>query len=642
VTTTPGFSRVAPERVRQALEVLGIHHLLLGIQDAAFPADAATDVGRGCPASRGAMELLDFVAELGLSGLQLGPQGATSADNPSPYDGTLFSRNPASLDLEPLTQPDWGTVLRPEELAQLAAGRPGPLDRVSYRYAYASLRRAVGLATTRVAEAARDPAHPVVARHAGPFEAFRRAHADWLERDALYGVLRRRNGGRHFSEWPDAVDRRLYAPPPGGEARAEARTRDLRLAHGDEVAAWALVQYVLHVQHGDLRARARALGLELFGDLQIGFSPRDAWAAQGFVRGDYLMGAPPSRTNPEGQAWNYPVLDPAAYWSADPDGGRRPGPALRFLEARVSKAFAEFDGLRIDHPHGLVCPWVYRAGQADPIRAVQDGARLLASPDLPDHPALSALAVPRPDQLDRTLPRHADGWVRDLDDDQVARYATLFDVVMDAASARGRSAGHVACEILSTQPYPLGRVMDRHGIGRFRVTQKADLSRPDDVYRGENARPRDWTMLGNHDTPPIRLVARQWMETGAAEAQAAYLAGRLLAPGEDRETWTRTVARDRDALVQAKFAELFVGPAANVMVFFTDLFGSEEIYNRPGVVSEENWSLRVAPSFRTRYAVDVAAGRALDVPRALARALRSRGPSFIASHGALLRDLERR
>ena len=122
------------------------------------------------------------------------------------------------------------------------------------------------------------------------------------------------------------------------------------------------------------------------------------------------------------------------------------------------------------------------------IRAVQGGARMFESPCLSDHPRLAAYAIARPDQLDLALPRHADRWVHTLDDAQVARYAAQLDVVLAAARAHGRALEDVLCEVLSTQPYPLQRVLEGHGLGRFRVTQKADLSNPNDVYRSENAR----------------------------------------------------------------------------------------------------------------------------------------------------------
>ena len=302
---------------------------------------------------------------------------------------------------------------------------------------------------------------------------------------------------------------------------------------------------MLGEQHRAWRAAA-AGSVALFGDLQIGFSHRDVWSQRALFRPDYLMGAPPSRTNPAGQAWGYPVLDPDRY--RNPDGGA--GPVLHLVLGRVARMLDDFDGLRVDHPHGLICPWVYDAADADPAAAVGRGARLFESPDLPDHPRLAALAIPTRAQLsaDPGIARYADDWVRELSEAQVDRYGLLFDGMMAQVRAAGRSVTDVICEVLSTWPYPLRRVMQRHGLGRFRVTQKADLTRADDVYRAENAAPNDWIMVGNHDTPPIWALARQWhgtadrsrlgrasgaaadARTGAAPAAGAMAGGRSPAP----------------------------------------------------------------------------------------------------------------
>jgi 4-alpha-glucanotransferase len=511
-------------------------------------------------------------------------------------------------------------------------------------YALAAQERALAeaLATFRARSVAGDPAVAALARD---FADFRRAHADWLERDALYEVLRRLYGGREWNGWPladeGALDRGLWDPPPEGREAESARRAWLLAAHASDVEAFAFAQYLAQAQHRRLRQRLRQLPLELFGDLQIGFSPRDAWFASGFVLRSHVMGAPPSRTNPAGQPWGYGVLDPQRFLEPDERGGAREGPALRYLRARVARMFEDFDGIRVDHPHGLVCPWVYRTGTADPLRAVQQGARLYSSPDLRDHPELAPYAIARADQLDPSRPRHDDGWVRDLSEEQVERYGRPFAVLADEAARHGRESRDLACEILSTQPYELGRVMARHGLGRFRVTQKADLSRADDVYRGENAGPEDWIMLGNHDTPPIWRVAEDWVARGEGRRQAEYLASRLLAPGEDREAWVARTAPDPAALAAARFADLFVGPAQSVQVSFADLLGQREPYNRPGTVGPENWSARVAPTFREDYEALRRAGRALDLRRALARALRSRGPGFAAAHASLIAGLER-
>jgi hypothetical protein len=102
------------------------------------------------------------------------------------------------------------------------------------------------------------------------------------------------------------------------------------------------------------------------------------------------------------------------------------------------------------------------------------------------------------------------------------------------------------------------------------------------------------------------------------------------------------VAGDATRLAVAKLAELFVGPARNVMVLFTDLLGMREVYNRPGTVSEENWSLRIPPDFETRHAAERQAGRALDLPRVLALAMRARGTDFARAHAPLVAALDQR
>ena len=86
---------------------------------------------------------------------------------------------------------------------------------------------------------------------------------------------------------------------------------------------------------------------------------------------------------------------------------------------------------------------------------------------------------------------------------------------------------------------------------------------------------------------------------------------------------------------EAMFADLFVGPATNVYVFFTDLLGMKEAYNVPGSTSEENWSLRVPPDYERLYRERALRGEALDLGRVLALALAARGaPPSSRPHGA--------
>lgn len=607
--------------IREALRRLGTETLLLAIHDASFPGAPGEDAGRGTPTSRAAAELLQFVATLGFSGLQLGPQGQTARDNPSPYDGTMFSRNVLSLDLAGLAQdPAWQGLLRPTALERLLAlrrgtGEPTWSDHAgAYDVVQAALDEMVATFRTELA-AGRSGMRALAAE----VQAFRLAERHWLERDALYHALSEAAGGVSWQHWPDDRARVLFA---GQEHDRGELRRSYLERHAPAIQRYVLGQFLAHRQHAQLRARAARLGLRLYGDLQIGMAPCDTWGRRKLLLDGYRLGAPPSRTNRDGQPWGYAVLDPARY--RDPATGG-PGPVMDWLAARLTKLFAEFDGLRIDHPHGLVCPWVYRAEVPDAYRAVQQGARLFESPHRPDHPALARFAIARSEQIDPRVEEHGDAHVRDVEPEQIEAWSQLFDLVVQCA----RSLGHTPLEalvpeVLSTCPRPLAEVLARHGLGRFRVTQKANVHDPADVYRTENARPEDWVMVGTHDTPSLWALVRQWhAEVDTARQHAAWLASRLATQPEARETLARQLASDPAAMAHARVADLFASRARHTMIFFADFFGYEERYNVPGTSSPQNWRLRLPPDWRARYRADRATGRALDLPRALAMALRA-------------------
>lgn len=567
----------------EKLARLGKKRLLLAIHDASFPADPGENIGRGSPYTRASARLLPYLKQLGFTGIQLGPQGQTSRDNASPYDAAIFSRDVAAVA--------WG------EVADISRW---VIDHHDHAHAW-------------------DAAHAVMAAAAvdsAELEEFRRAHHEWLDVDAMYFALAQKYGFAAHRDWP-AEDRDRWADhsPLDPRARRElgyriAAVRDplfekkLRVHHATlredvevEAAAraYAFGQMVAHDQHRRMRQHAAKLGLVLYGDFQVGYSDLELWAYRSAFLDGYRMGAPPSRTNPAGQPWGFPVLDPDQY----------EGRAGELLEARIGKALAEYDGMRIDHPHGLVCPWVYR-----PELPVHLGARLHESPDLPDHPALAVFTYVRPEQIDRTQPRYADGWVKGpFEPWQVDAYASLIGKL-------ARATTQLSCEVLSTMPAPLGAALAKFGLGRWRVAQKANLGDANDVYRMENARREDWVMLGNHDTAPIFALIAGW-SPATRETWVRHLAARLRIDGA-RFTSDGFIAT-------AMLAECLASEAENVSIFFADLWGYTERFNTPGEINATNWSLQLPADFQRLYAARLADHRALDLSLACDLALGTRG-----------------
>ncbi len=620
--------------VRSGLRACGVDKLFLEIHDASFPARYEEDTGRGTPYADGAVDFLEQLGKLGFNGIQLGPQGLTAKDNPSPYDGTVFSRNTLSLALSPLQRTG---LIKTRDIEMLLAGRPEGRDRVHYDFAYATQARAIESGFQRFR--AKRSAFPEIDWQ---LRGFQRASGAWLERDALYSVLFQEHGQKSWRDWQTAgsephPDRCLFNPAPGAQAARVRRKAELLHRHKEEVERYGFAQLLLHVQHRQLRERCKELGIKLYADLQIGLSDQDVWSHQGLLLSNYLMGAPPSRTNPMGQPWGFAVLDPGQYRAADGS----PGPVLDFVRQRLQKVYSEYDGVRVDHPHGWVCPWVYRDDLPDPFLAVQQGARLFSSPNLPHHPALRAFSYVTEHQLNTEGALHADHWVEYLSEEQVDAYAQIFSCLV---SPDGTSSQRydLVCEVLSTLPLPLKHVLYRFGLGRFRVLQKVDPHNPTDVYRSEHAEPIDWIMLGNHDTPPIWQLVDQWVKSGCARDRAEDLGHRLIPANADRENWIAHHARHRGALVHALFADLLISRARNIMVFFADLLGLTEQYNVPGTVNDSNWSMRVPADYEKAYLLQLADDRALNIPYALSIALRAPGFELVTPRVLDMLDREAR
>jgi 4-alpha-glucanotransferase len=621
-------SEGARERLREARAALDVRRLAFSIHDASFPA-GDLDPGRGSPYAESAISLMGFAAELGFDVLQLGPQGELSQDNPSPYDGAAFSRSTLSISAAALCDESYGALLRPAELRNVLATRPAGADlRADHAFAWRAERALLARAFHRLQDS-RDAAGKDLRER---LARFARANREWLGRDALYDALRSLHEGRGFRDWPEP-DAHLLLRGAG------ARRAQLESSHAEALALHGFAQLLAHEQHARFRARMHELGIQVHGDLQIGLADRDVWAFQALFLPHHALGAPPSRTNPEGQAWGYPVFDPDLY--RDPDDPTAPGPVTRLVRARMDRMFEAYDGVRIDHPHGLVCPWVYQSDAGRAGHPVAHGARLFSAFGVEGHEALVRHDIPRPEQIDRAVRPWDDHRVRDLEPDQVARYALLFDEVTRAARRAGADPDALTCEVLSTLPAPLGAVLARFGLGRLRVTGKIDPADPGDPYRIEAAAPPDWAMIGSHDTPSVWQMVAGWSEA-RRDARAAYSA-RLLEPDPQRRPgFARLLAGDSGLLAQALLAEIFSSRARNAVIFFTDLLGIAESYNRPGTVSSENWSLRVPPDFRALYRERLAQHRALNLPLALALALRARSDAPPGLAAALLEDAARK
>lgn len=613
--------------VREALKWLGIKRFTLAIHDQSFPSCADEETGYGSLYTRGASDFLDFIKDLGFDTIQLGPQGKISRSNISPYNSAIFSKNPLFLSL-------W----------RLGKNCPFLLDNCQFfekndKNHYSDFSGNVYSADIEKAWNITEQAVSVLydnflkngetePEFLEKFNEFRLKNKErfpnWLKHDTIFEILSLQYGTDDWTKWNGPnnsfLDSNLFCRNNFGNNNVQRRISTLFENNREKAEKYALVQFLLACQHKETRTEIKNRGLRIYGDMQIGYSNMDIWSLRDLFLKGYYLGAPPSRTNPAGQPWGYPVLEPALYYHKGTIGL-----SLALINERVKKMFSEFDGLRIDHPHGLVCPWVYKKSDRDQYHSVQNGARLFSSPCSLGHPCLAKYSIVSPRQLscDSDCKPYDDNRITSLTDEQTDRYAVIIDIILETAKNVGVTKDDILCEVLSTLPYPLGQVMRARGLGRFCVTQKADPFNPDDVYRRENTSPQDWIMAGNHDTKPLFLVADERMGTEWYSARCGILAQELKNGNERGEYYSILVKNSRE-FRDAMVAELFLGPAQNVMIFFPDLLGMMEIYNRPGVTDKKNWTLRVPRNFREFYEKQVKSGNAPKLGKCLAMALRAK------------------
>ena len=281
----------------------------------------------GAPARR----FIDWLAQAGQSVWQALPLNPVGPGN-SPYQSpSAFAGSALLVALEPLADRGW--------LPAAALARPPAFDaaRVDYDatipWRWARLREAAAGFGARASPVDR-----------ADFEAWRLEQASWLPEWALFAALKDEHGGQPWWAWGEALARRE------GGALDAARER---LAPA--IAVHEFVQWCFDRQMAELRRYAHARGVHLMGDLPIfvAHDSADVWSRPDLYRMDerheltVVAGVPPDNYTPDGQRWGNPIY----HWD------RMAAEGFAWWVARVRRAFAHADILRIDHFRGFAGCW---------------------------------------------------------------------------------------------------------------------------------------------------------------------------------------------------------------------------------------------------------------------------------------------
>ncbi|MCD8024782.1 MAG: 4-alpha-glucanotransferase [Candidatus Gastranaerophilales bacterium] len=610
--------------VLNALNVLGKKNLALICHGVSFPSETGKNTGFGTYNSSGAKKLFEFLSGM-FNVIQLGPNGKTKEGDASPYTGTVFSQNPLFMDLEALTKNEWHNLLSVETFEKIVKNNPkSGSNRAAYGYANSAYENAQE-------EIYQNYIKLNNKKFNTEYENFKLENAFWLDNDALYEALSIENNSDYWPNWENELDKNLFYK--ADKNKAKKRIKEIEKKYKDIIEKYKLVQFIVAKQSAQTREFTEKLGLKMIADRQVAFSDRDCWAYQSLFLEGWSLGCPPDYFSKDGQAWDFSVIDPEKLFNKNGSLGS----AGKLLKKLYLKMFKENPGgVRIDHTVGLIDPWVYKKGC---LPKVEEGAgRLYSSPE---HPELAKYSIASAEDTNPKAKPDEEKWITTLSDSQIKRYGAMIEkIVIQSAKESGLDKSAIVAEDLGTLTYPVSEVMKKYKLSGMKLVQFVVATDEKHPYRCKNITENSWAMTGTHDNRPIRLWAKDVVNTEEDTPHVNNLMEDLYASVEGRDMIKHKLYTDEKFLAFSKLVEVFACPAQNVQIFFTDFFGIQDTYNIPGTSGEQNWSLRLPDNFEEMYYSNLQTNDALNLPLALSYAIKARGKDFAYENRKLLDELE--
>ena len=623
-TTNKKINSSYKETVKEALSALNKKNMALILHGVSFPSLLNENTGFGTYNSNGAKELMNFAGGM-FNAIQLGPNGKTKPSDSSPYTGTVFSQNPLFMDLISLTTPEYDNLLSAVTLEKIVKENPKLYEnKAAYTYSIDVLNEVMD-------EVYENFKLNASGKMKEDFEKFKTGNSFWLDNDALYEAFTLEHGSDYWPQWENELDRDLFST--WDRNKAETRIKEISEKYNDVIEKYKLAQFITAMQSEKTRKYAKEHGLKMIADRQVAFSDRDNWAYKSLFLDGWCLGCPPDYFSKDGQAWGFSVVDPEKMFKEDGSLGE----AGELLYKLYLKMFKENPGgVRIDHTVGLIDPWVYKKGC---LPKIEEGAgRLYSSPF---HPELKKYSIAREDDTNNEVEPDKEKWIKKLDDEQISRYGrTIEKIVIAAAKEAGLNKDAIVAEDLGTLTYPVVRVMEKYQLAGMKLVQFVVAEEKDHAYRCCNITENSWAMVGTHDNEPIRMWAQSMIGKPELTPHVDNLMDDLYANVENKDEIREKLYTDDKFLAFSKLVEIFAAKNENVQIFFTDFFGINEVYNRPGTSGDPNWTLRLPDHFEEFYERRLETGDALNLPLALIYAIKARGNDFAAQNADLIKKLE--
>ena len=582
--------------IKEGLKVLN-KELGFIIHNQSAPSSSKINTGIGSLLTRNIKEnFIPFLIGNGFSTIQQEPNFIRRLTCPSPYDPLSTSKNIYMIPIEKLATEEYGFLLNQKDLKAISTKND---EKVNYKSVHKNYNNVLGIAYNNWRTLNYDKVKQK--ELSDDYIDFRTKHWKELEPNAMYEVLAKIHKEEDWTKWPDK-HKYLYDNP-----EYQPEKEKILQNHIYEIDFHMFKQWLTEREIEKTNNENGKLGIKIIADTPIAFTPTEVWMNKDLFLENLVLGCPPDYFSKDGQRWGFAFLDPHKIFNKDGSLGK----GGEFLKKRYESIFATSPGgVRIDHLIGLIDPFVYTKNE--PMTETNSG-RIYTSP----HKAIF-----------KDYGKYTD-----------ADFTAIFDkIIFPAAEKYGITKDKIICEDLGDVPDKVKMVIQKLNLTGLTLTQFG--------YSGYDAPPRNVILIGAHDNQSFIEYTNEMFNMASQGAgrdrfmhKTHILGSDTVIPGKDVNQYREEIRRDKKTFMAASVAELFTSPARKVQIFFTDFFGIGKTYNVPGT-KKDCWTLRLQSNYEDLYYENLKNGTAINLPQAIATAIRQKGTEFSSQHTKLLRKLD--
>lgn len=584
--------KVQQELCNEAKRQLGTENTALIGFDFSMPSSGSRDTGIGTTFSKDSQEFFDFMkAVAGINALQVGPQGAISYSNTSPYSSSVFSFGEHLIDLASLQGKEFEGILSsenaPVDIFKHTVKNAPESEKVSYNYVLD--RENLDGAQTKALKAAfaNFKKLPEDNNLKKEFAQFKKDNSFWLEKYGLYEALVLKNGIADSKKWASDIDRNLYSGKYSQE-KIQEREGKLKEKYGEYIEYKKFNQFIADKQQRIAKEALKEKGIKLVGDCQAGVSDQEVWANKScFLEGKELGFCEPVRENGVivGESapgtWGVAALDFSKLGTIE-----EPGETGNFLEQKFDTFFKRYEGVRIDAAWQLIDPYIVEIVKGIP-------------------------ANPQKEHLGMHIIQIAENSAKKVYGDEYKPSNIQLELLgYHASNSMAMTKGNYPHIHISRYA---GNVWGRPAYYESKVDRWSS-NYPSDGYT---------IGIGTHDDIPLATLAD---DEKTRDGQAPLLA-KDLEKCNDPNLSEYELKKSPESFSKAKLAELFT--AKNQFFTTVDVLGLKERINTPNTL-KDNWEQRTPSNYEELYFEQASKGRGLNLPDALAKALKAKGSNDYA------------